>query len=94
MLDITKKIYFDTIEMGQMFYAHNQMWVRTTTSGGKCLPDVSRNEQDFGVCNFMTEGDKENEPELVSPINTNELVILLQTSVAYQKIEQLENNMK
>jgi len=92
MLDITKKVQFTDIEPGQMFYAHNQMWVKITPSGGKCLPDVSRNEGNFGICSFMTHGANENEPELVSPINTNELVIFLQTSVAYQKMEQMEED--
>jgi len=92
MLDITKKVPFADIELGQMFYAHDQMWVRTTTSGGKCLPDVSRNEPNLGVCNFMLSGDKGNEPEQVSPINTDDLVTFLQTSVAYQKMEQMEED--
>ena len=90
MLDITKKVPFTDIERGQMFYAHDQIWIKLTPTSGKCLPNVSRNEPNLGVCNFMLSGDKGNEPELVSPINTNDLVIFLQTSVAYQKMEEDE----
>jgi len=92
MLDITKTVPFTDVDRGQMFYAHGQIWVKNTPSGGKHLPDVSRNKQNFGICNFCKGGNSENEPEQVSPINTDDLVTFLQTSVAYQKMEQMEED--
>lgn len=88
-IDESNTVPFDTIDLGHMFFAHEQLWVRTTTSGGKCLP--AANEVNYGVCNFMMEGDRENEPETVTPINTEELIEFLKDSIDYQ---QMENEMK
>jgi len=88
LVDLSHTVPFTDIDNNHLFYAHGKIWVKTTNTAGKCFdaPDGVG----YGVCNFMLEGEHENEPEWVYTIDTNAVAELLLNTITNQKEENDE----